>query len=69
MKMPTSQRCHNCGKELEEGMNTLKLVEGVMGNDGLVEIGEAKLFCRETCFEEYCRDPRRRLPQMRKRIP
>ena len=60
--------CGTCRRELEQGMDVLELQEGVLGNQGLVPIGKALLFCCEQCLKDFFNGSQGRLKQPR-RIP
>ena len=45
--------CVSCRRDIDLGNDVLSLERGVVGPRGFVPLGDIRLFCSESCAEEY----------------
>ena len=64
--METQHKCAQCQRELDVGLDAVKVDTGVMGMKGFVPL-ETLLFCCDKCLSEYY--DLSDLPSVPKRIP
>ena len=65
--METKKNCANCRRELDVGVDAIKVDEGVIGTKGFVPLDKVMFFCCEKCFQDYF--DMSNLPSMPPRIP
>jgi hypothetical protein len=51
--MEDKRTCANCERELDIGVDAIRVDEGVMGMKGFVPLEKTLLFCCEKCLIEY----------------
>jgi hypothetical protein len=51
--MENKRTCANCDRELDIGVDAIRVDEGVMGMKGFVPLEKTLLFCCEKCLIEY----------------
>ena len=51
--MENKQKCANCTRELDIGVDALQVEEGVMGTKGFIPLDKSLLFCCEQCLCDY----------------
>ena len=51
--MEDKEACANCVRELDVGVDAIRVDEGVMGMKGFVPLEKTLLFCCEKCLIEY----------------
>ena len=47
------QTCENCRRELDLGVEAIKVNEGVIGMRGFVPLEKTVLLCGEKCLRDY----------------
>jgi hypothetical protein len=65
--MEEKNKCANCLRELDIGVDAIQVSEGVMGMKGFVPLEKTFYFCRDDCLSGYYDVSN--LPSMPKRIP
>lgn len=65
--MAKTEMCENCRRELDIGVDVMRVEEGVMGMKGFVPLEAIMLFCSEKCLKDYF--DLGDLPSVRRRIP
>lgn len=65
--MENKKTCANCRRELDVGVDAIKIDEGVIGMKGFVPLDKTLFFCREDCISNYFDISS--LPSVPKRIP
>ena len=65
--MEKQKTCANCNRDLDIGVDIIKVDEGVMGTKGFVPLENNLLFCCERCLRDYF--DLGDLPSVPKRIP
>ena len=50
MKMTKPMRCDQCRRNLDLGVDVIKMEKCVVGPRGIVPLGEVQLFCCEECL-------------------
>jgi hypothetical protein len=53
INMEEKKTCANCRRELDVGVDTIRVDEGVIGLKDFVALGEPMFFCCEKCIREY----------------
>ena len=51
--MENNKTCANCIRELDIGVDVLRVDEGVIGMKGFVPLENTLLFCCERCLRDY----------------
>ena len=51
--MEINKTCANCIRELDIGVDVLRVDEGVIGMKGFVPLENTLLFCCERCLRDY----------------
>jgi hypothetical protein len=51
--MKNKIKCSQCRRELDVGIDVIKVEEGVMGMKGFIPIEKILFFCCEECIREY----------------
>lgn len=51
--MTNKKTCTNCARELDVGVDAIRVDEGVMGMKGFVPLEGDLYFCSERCLREY----------------
>ena len=46
-------KCSQCKKELKEGRNVIRVQEGIIGNNGFVELDKDLVYCSLDCMMIY----------------
>ena len=59
--------CDNCRRELDVGVDVIKVNEGVIGTRDFVSLESAMFFCCEKCLKDYF--DLGGLPSLPRRIP
>ncbi len=65
--MENTKTCANCRRELDVGVDAIKIDEGVIGMKDFVPLDKTLFFCREECISDYFDVSN--LPSVSKRIP
>ena len=65
--METKKLCANCERELDVGVDAIRIDEGVIGMKGFVPLDKTMLFCCDKCIRDYF--DLGDLPSMPKRVP
>lgn len=65
--MAKQETCENCRRELDVGVDVIRVDEGVMGMKGFVPLEKTMFFCCDKCVREYFENGD--LPSMPSRIP
>ena len=65
--MEDKETCANCVRELDVGVDAIRVDEGVMGMKDFVPLEKTLLFCCEKCLAEYY--DLSDLPSVPRRIP
>ena len=53
MSFDTHNKCQYCAKELPQGVNVIKIQQGVLGPKGYVALEDGELFCDERCLRDF----------------
>lgn len=69
MKQNNSNRCANCRKEINEGMECLQALEGIASMRGFVPIDGGTVFCCSECLKDFFTPSRGYLPKYPERMP
>jgi len=51
--MKNDNVCANCNRDLDIGLDAIKVEEGVVGTRGFVPLDHKLFFCCEQCLHEY----------------
>jgi hypothetical protein len=51
--MGNKETCENCHRELDVGVDVIRVDEGVMGMKGFVPLEGTMFFCCEKCLRDY----------------
>ena len=51
--MENKKTCANCVRQLDIGVDAIRVDEGVMGMKGFVPLENTLLFCSERCLRDY----------------
>lgn len=51
--MENKKKCANCNRELEIGMDAIRVEEGVTGTKGFIPLENVLFFCCEKCLRDY----------------
>ena len=51
--MGTKHNCANCRRDLDVGVDMIRVDEGVMGNKGFVPLDSTMYFCCDKCLKDY----------------
>ena len=51
--METKKLCANCERELDVGVDAIRIDEGVIGMKGFVPLDKTMLFCCDKCIRDY----------------
>ena len=65
--METKKPCTNCRRELDIGVDAMRIEEGVIGMKGFVPLDKTMFFCCDKCIRDYF--DLGDLPSMPKRVP
>ena len=65
--MENKNLCANCERELDVGVDAMKIDEGVIGMKGFVPLGKPLFFCCEDCISSHF--DLGGLPSVPRRIP
>ena len=65
--MEIKKTCAGCDRELDIGVDTIRVEEGVIGMKGFIPLGDAMLFCCERCLKDYVDIDD--LPSVPRRVP
>ncbi len=65
--MEEEKTCANCRRELNVGVDAIRIDEGVIGMKNFVPLDKTLFFCREDCISNYF--DLGSLPNVPKRIP
>ena len=65
--MENKKNCENCQRELDVGLDAIKVDEGVIGTRGFVPLDKTLFFCCEECIKDYY--DLSDLPSVPRRIP
>ncbi len=65
--MENKKTCANCRRELDVGVDTIRIDEGVIGMKDFVPLDKTLFFCCEKCISSYF--DLGNLPSVPKRIP
>ena len=65
----TSHRCETCESTLSEGMNLLRVSEGIYGSQGWVDLERPLEFCNEICLSKYFEGLVKELDRLPDRVP
>jgi hypothetical protein len=65
--MENNKTCANCIRELDIGVDTIRVDEGVIGMKGFIPLENTLLFCCERCLRDYFDIGN--LPSMPERFP
>jgi hypothetical protein len=65
--MENKKNCANCRRELDVGVDAIKVDEGVIGVKDFVSLEKTLFFCCERCLSDYF--DMHDLPSMPPRIP
>ena len=47
------KKCANCRRELDVGVDSIRVDEGVIGTKDFVPLDSTMFFCCETCLRDY----------------
>lgn len=48
-----NEKCANCNRELNLGVDAIRVDEGVIGMKGFIPLENTMLFCCERCLRDY----------------
>ena len=51
--MENKQNCANCRRDLDIGVDVIRVDEGVVGTKGFVPLEGTMFFCCERCLRDY----------------
>jgi len=51
--METKKLCANCQRELDVGVDAMRIDEGVIGMKGFVPLDKTMFFCCDKCIRDY----------------
>jgi len=51
--MENKNKCANCQRELDVGVDSIKVDEGVIGTKGFVPLENSMFFCSGRCLRSY----------------
>lgn len=69
MSSGKTMKCAQCRRELDYSSDVIEVLQGVIGNKGVVPLNEPLRFCSEECLREYFDYETGNLPSYPKRIP
>ena len=63
------KRCAECGSDIFEGHDVLRVEEGVVGLRGFVTLDDEEFFCNERCLRRHFDEDASSVGQLPRRIP